>query len=327
MHDPEQTERGHGPGTLPPEVEAELRRRASPTAPLPPEVEAELRRRKQQSPPPPTAAPPADEESQGGWSSWVKRLGPVGILLGFLLGKLKILAGVGKFILPALKLLKLGKILTTGGTMLLSIVVYAQRWGWWFAAGFVLTILVHEMGHVYVAWRMGVPVSAPIFIPGFGALILQKRAARSAWDEALIGIGGPVGGTIAGLVCWLAYLVTGHELMLGLAFTTFLLNLFNLIPVMPLDGGWITGAVSPRIWLLGAVGMAVLFALGFIRNPFILLLLLLSLPRLWHGLRTGDVTPEGGSPTTPRQRLVMGSAYVSLCALLAWLMANTHVVD
>jgi Zn-dependent protease len=174
---------------------------------------------------------------------------------------------------------------------------------------------------------MGVPVSAPIFIPGFGALILQKRAARSAWDEALIGIGGPIGGTLAGLVCWLAYLVTGHELMLGLAFTTFLLNLFNLIPIMPLDGGWITGAVSPRLWLVGAVGMAALFALGFIRNPFILLLLLLSLPRLWHGLRTGDVTPEDGSPTSPGQRLVMGSAYVGLCALLAWLMAQTHVVE
>jgi Zn-dependent protease len=290
---------------------------------LPPEVEAELRRRAQGNgvtPPPETdAAPPTS-----GLGAWLVRWGPVGVMLFFLFKKLGTLAVFGKYLLPALKFLKLGKILTTSGTMLLSVVVYAQRLGWPFAVGFVLSIFVHEMGHVYVAWRMGVPVSAPIFIPGFGALILQKRAARSVWDEALIGIGGPVGGTLAALLCLAAYGVTGSPLMLALAYAGAMINLFNLIPIMPLDGGWITGAVSPRLWLIGLLGMVALFLAGWIRNPLILLLLLLSLPRLWHGLRHGKIASEDGTEVTPHQRLTMGCAYIALCGLLLWLMGRTH---
>src|SRR5207253_8577684 len=129
----------------------------------------------------------------GGFGERLKRLGPIGAFLALVAGKLKWLLALGKFMLPALK---------TGITMLVSIGYYSLLFGWPFAAGFVLCILVHELGHVFVAWRMGVPVSAPLFIPGMGALILQKRWARSAWDEALIGIGGPVAGTAAGLACW-----------------------------------------------------------------------------------------------------------------------------
>lgn len=299
--------------------------------PLPPEVEEELRRRAHATA---TAAPPAttdtatarDDAAKGeGWGGKIARFGPVALFALFLLSKLKLLAGVGKFLLPAVQFLKLGKLLTTGSTMLLSVGVYAQIFGWKFAVGFVLSIFAHEMGHVYAAWRLGLPVSAPIFIPGMGALILQKKAAKSTWDEALIGIGGPIAGTLAGLLCLAVYAVTGSGLMLALAYTGFLINLFNLIPIFPLDGGWITGAVSPRLWTIGLAGMVALFATGMIRNPFILLILLLSLPRLWHGLRTGDVTPEGGSPVTPRQRMAMGSAYIALCGSLAWLMAVTHV--
>jgi Zn-dependent protease len=285
---------------------------------LPPEVEAELRRRVRAEAVGETAAPPAEEAPPPtpGWQDRLKLLGPAGALLILLLGKAKYLALGMKFIVPALK---------TGGTMLLSMAVYAQMWGWWYAAGFVLSILAHEMGHVYVAWRMGVPVTAPLFIPGFGALILQKRAAKSAWDEALIGIGGPVAGTLAALACLTAYQITGSPLMLALAYTGFFLNLFNLAPIFPLDGGWITGAVSPRLWLVGIVGMVALFVTGVLRNPLILLLVFLSLPRLLHGMKTGDVTPQGGVPVSPQQRILMGISYVGLCGLLAWLMAHTYV--
>src|SRR5262245_57794092 len=141
------------------------------------------------------------------------------------------------------------------------------------------------MGDVFVAWRMGIPVTAPIFIPGVGALILQKQRAKSAWDEALIRIGGPLAGTAAGLFyLFLAY-GARSPLLLALAYTTFAINLFNLAPIFPLDGGWITGAVSPRLWLVGLVGLVIMFAVGTLRNPLILLLLLFSLPRLLHGLK------------------------------------------
>jgi Zn-dependent protease len=298
------------PGGLPPEVEAELRRRhaavaieapAVPAAPAPPHV-------------PPDAEPGALRGP--GLQQRLQRLGPIGIALAYLIGKLKYLTLLLKFGLPVLK---------TGGTMLVSIWVYAHIFGWWLAVGFVLCILAHEMGHVYVAWRMGVPVTAPIFIPMFGALILQKRAARSAWDEALIGIGGPVAGTLAGIFCLFYAHQTGSRLMLALADITFFLNLFNLAPVFPLDGGWITGAISPRLWLLGIVGMVLAFATGLLHNWFVILLVLISFPRVWHGLKTGDVTPSGGDPVTPAQRLTMGVSYVGLCGLLLWLMTLTHV--
>jgi Zn-dependent protease len=298
-------------GILPPEVAAELRRRAQGTPVEPAPWLQQPTPEEQPSGPAAEALPPA----HSGARDRFKRLGPIGIFLAYLLGKAKYLALALKFGLPALK---------TGGTMLVSIVVYAQVFGWWFAVGFVVSILAHEMGHVYAAWRLGVPVTAPLFIPGFGALIIQKREARSAWDEALIGIGGPVAGTLAGLVCWAAYLLTRNPLMQALAYTGFFINLFNLAPVFPLDGGWITGAISPRIWLIGIVGMFLLFVSGTVHNPFIILLILMSLPRLWRGLKTGDVTPKGGIPTSPQQRLVMGLAYVALCGLLVWLMAHTH---
>jgi Zn-dependent protease len=325
------------PGALPPEIEAELRRRAqmgdaaTVTGALPPEVAAELRRRLQMGTAgAATAAPGADEQPRrrggSGWQERLKRLGPFGIFLAYLFGKLKLVLGLlSQFKFLGLILKFAFVLLKTGGTMLLSIGFYALAWGWQFAAGFVLCILAHEMGHVYVAWRMGVPVTAPIFIPGFGALILQKRAAKSAWDEALIGIGGPVAGTLAGLFCLLLYQFAHSPLLLAIAYTTFLVNLFNLAPIYPLDGGWITGAVSPRLWAVGIVLMVIMLLTGYVRNPLILLLVFFSLPRLIHGLKTGDVTPPGGVPTTPHQRMLMGLSYVGLCAFLFWLMAETHV--
>ncbi|HWP31846.1 MAG TPA: site-2 protease family protein [Fimbriimonadales bacterium] len=247
-------------------------------------------------------------------------LSGIGVVLAFLLAK-------GKALLPVLKFLKLGKILPTAGSMLLSVWFYAMAFGFWFALGFVLSIFVHEMGHVFAAWRKGVPVTPPVFIPGMGAFILQKRAAKSAWDEAIIGIGGPIGGAIAALFCLGLYYLTDSLLMLGLAYTGFLINLFNLAPIFPLDGGWIVGAISPRLWLVGTVLLAVLFFVGFIRNPFILLLLILSIPRLIHGLKSGEMLypEEKKEPTTKEQKWILGFAYLVLVVFLAVLVAETHL--
>jgi Zn-dependent protease len=300
--------------SLPPEVEAELRRRAQAQSPSPPPgPQFEL----PSAPTVPTGgagpgAPPHAEEHKPHPWRW---LGSIGAALAVLFGKVKYLAFLGKFLIPLVK---------TGGTMLISVWVYAQRGGWWWAVGFVLSIFVHEMGHVFAAWRLGVPVSAPIFIPGFGALILHQRV-NSVWKDAVIGIGGPVAGALAAVACLLAYMVTGSELMMSLAFTGALINLFNLLPIFPLDGGWITGAVSPRIWIIGAIVMLAGLLTGYIRNPFIIILLLLSLPRLWKGIRHGDITPEGQEPVTPKQRVIMGLSYVGLAGFLAWFMSFTHI--
>lgn len=136
-------------------------------------------------------------------------------------------------------------------SMLLSIGIYAQIFGWGFAAGFVLLIFVHEMGHVFAAKALGIPVSAPLFIPFFGAAIVLKENPRDAWTEALMAYAGPLAGGLGGWICLLAGEAIQWPLLIAVAAATFVMNLFNLIPVPPLDGGRVCAAVSRWFWLLG----------------------------------------------------------------------------
>lgn len=246
-------------------------------------------------------------------------LGPlvgIGVVAAALFGKLK-------FLLPALKVLKLGKILTTSGTMLLSMWAYAVVYGWSFGVGLVLLIFIHEMGHVFVAWRQGLPITAPVFIPFMGAVIFQKKESDSAWDQAVMGIGGPIGGAIGALICHGIYLQSGNPFFLGLAYIGYFFNLINLLPMIPLDGGWIVSAISPWLWLVGLVGLVVLYVMDVVHNPIFIILALLSLPRLWHGLRNKGA-PPGGVPANPIQRVTMGAYYLALCAFLGWMMSMAH---
>lgn len=257
--------------------------------------------------------------------SLFRRFGALIVGIGLLLLK------IGKGILLPLKLLLPGlkfgavftKFLTTGGTMALSVWYYAMYWGWKFAVGFVLSIFVHELGHVYAAYQRGVPVSAPVFIPGMGALILHQNSSRTIWDDALIGIGGPVWGGSAGVFFLIGADYFQSPLLQALAYTTFMINLFNLIPIMPLDGGWVTRAISPRLWIFGVIGIVALVVTGRLHNPLVFVLLILSLPQIWRGLRHGA---EDDSSVSSSQRLRMGLSYLGLCATLAWLMGESHLI-
>src|SRR5262252_5007521 len=146
-------------------------------------------------------------------------------------------ARVMKTLLLLLSAGKLGKAALTGGTMLLSMVAYAFVFGWWYAVGFVLLIFGHEMGHYIAAKRCGLNVGAPTFIPFVGAWIQLKEQPMNAETEAYVGIAGPMLGTAAAFVCYLLALESGSRLLLALSYSGFVLNLFNLIPLTPLDGG------------------------------------------------------------------------------------------
>ena len=143
--------------------------------------------------------------------------------------------------------------LKTGGTMLFTIFIYSQIWGWRYGVGFVLLIFVHETGHLIAARMMGLQVGWPVFIPFMGAMIALKEAPRNAWVEAVVGIGGPILGSLGALAVWSVYFFTGNALFLALGYAGFFINLFNLIPIVPLDGGRIVSAISPWFWLLGLV--------------------------------------------------------------------------
>src|SRR5881409_280472 len=193
-----------------------------------------------QQPLPPVVAP--NPRDSGGGPRLKKAFVPLGIL-GVLLVKFKAL------LIPVLKFFPV--LLKTGGTMFLTLWLYAQTWGWWYALGFVLLIFVHECGHLLAARRVGLKVGAPVFIPFMGAFIALKEAPRNAWIEAQVGIGGPLLGTIGAVVCYGLYELTGERLLVALAFSGFFLNLFNLAPVGFLDGGRIVTALSPWLWLVG----------------------------------------------------------------------------
>jgi len=136
-------------------------------------------------------------------------------------------------------------------SMLLSIGIYAQIFGWGFAAGFVVLIFVHEMGHVLAAKALGIPVSAPLFIPFLGAAIVLKENPRDAWTEALMAYAGPLAGGLGAWICLVAGEALEWPLLIAVAAATFVMNLFNLIPVPPLDGGRVCAAVSRWFWLVG----------------------------------------------------------------------------
>jgi Zn-dependent protease len=173
------------------------------------------------------------------------------------------------------------------------------------------------------AKRFGLKVGAPVFIPFLGALIALKEAPRNAWIESVVGIGGPLLGSAGALVCQGLYLATGNLMFRSLAYSGFLINLFNLMPVGFLDGGRIVTALSPWLWV---VGFAVLVILTITRFNFILLLILItSLPRLFSLFRSKTEEQRRYFEVTPGQRLLMGALYFGLIGALVLGMHLTHI--
>ena len=213
-----------------------------------------------------------------------------------LLSKLKVLAILG----TVLKL-------KTLATMLLSIAVYATQWGWGFATGFVLLILIHEAGHAVAMRREGIPATAPVFIPFVGAFIAMRGRPRNAYVEAKVAIAGPLAGSLAAWGTLAAGLAFGRPLLVGLGHAAVFLNLFNLIPVSPLDGGRVAGVFTRPFWIVGyAVGIV---ATVLLRSGILLLVMLVGLITLWQQLRH----PIPGYHDVPRaQRLAMGVGYAAL---------------
>ena len=216
-------------------------------------------------------------------------------------------------------------LLATGGTMLLSVAVYAFVFGWRYAAGFVLLLLVHELGHYIAARQRGLDVGAPVFIPFVGAWIQLKEMPHDADTEAYVGLGGPLAGTVASLACYFAARSTGSDLLLALSYSGFFINLFNLIPVSPLDGGRITAVLSPRVWLLGVPVLVGLFFWS--PSPILILVAILALPNAIKAFKYDPDLPENQAyygATTLESKLTYGCAYLALVALLAILSHDVH---
>lgn len=215
----------------------------------------------------------------------------------------------------------------TAGSMLLSIGVYyvVLFRNWPIAIGFVVLMLIHEMGHVIATRYYKMSASPPIFIPFIGALINLRQSPPNAWVESVIGMGGPFLGTIGAMGCYaLAMSFPAHSaIQLELLVATqlaFILNLFNLLPVPPLDGGRITAAITPWLWILGLLGLGFLGFFEFreagLFGLFIpVLILVYAFPRLRYTLQARGTNAEYYRVSRVKS-WSMGAVYVGLGLLL-----------
>ena len=209
-------------------------------------------------------------------------------------------------------------------SMFVSFGAYLLFGPWWFALGLVGLLFVHEMGHVLEARRQGLPVSVPVFIPFMGAMITMKEMPHNAWREARLAIAGPIVGSLGALLLYVLGVAYDSHNLKALAFLGFFINLFNLLPVIPLDGGRITAALHPALWFVGFVA---LLALVIYRpNPILIIILLLAGSELWRRwqMRRHPQMQEYYR-VTPGRRLLIGLLYFGLAAALVFGMHATHV--
>jgi Zn-dependent protease len=201
-------------------------------------------------PPPPQSKPQPE---------WIKKLGPVGVVGAALLKFKFLLSGLLQF--------------KTLLSMLAFFGVYWSIYGWRFAAGFVIGIYIHEMGHVWMLRHYGLHASAPMFIPGFGAFISMYGSPSDVAEDARIGLAGPLWGAGAAIVSLAMTAVYPGSAWVAIARTTAYINLFNLTPVWMLDGGrgfraldrqqrifWL--ALAAVLWYLTGAGLFILLMLG-----------------------------------------------------------------
>lgn len=249
-------------------------------------------------------------------TSRVRRfLGPLLVFLG-LLAKIK-------WIMIPLQFLKGVPFLAPTLTALVSIGAYALAFGWQFGVGLVAMIFIHEMGHVAVLRRYGIRASAPIFIPFMGAIIGMRQLPRDAVMEAYVGLGGPVLGSIGAFAALGLYFVDGHPIWLALAYIGILLNLFNLLPLLPLDGGRVVGAVSQWMWGLGVVG---LLAFMFFRpTPILILILIFAAMEFIQVWRRRRINPEYYRVPLG-QRATIAGIYFGLIAILGLSMHELGLI-
>jgi len=268
----------------------------------------------------------ADIPAQPG-SNRGRRNGVAAGILAFLGLVLSKLSYIGLFALKFKGLLV--TVISTGVTAL----IYAQLFGWAFGVGIVLLILIHESGHVVVARIMGLPVTLPVMIPFLGAFVSMKQQPRSVAQESIMAIGGPVLGSIAAGLCYLGYLAmpdssTG-QLLRALAYFGFLINLFNLIPLTPLDGGRVTSLLSKWFNVAGLLIAAGLLLFetqsGTTVSPVLFLVLIFGAFATWQRFRSTVLNPAYYA-VAAQTKVIVGSLYLALLFALGLGMLQTSAI-
>jgi Zn-dependent protease len=209
-------------------------------------------------------------------------------------------------------------------SIFISFGLYVWYGGLWFGVGLIVLLFVHEMGHVIEARRQGLPVSAPMFIPFLGAAITLKAFPRDAWHEAKMALAGPLLGSLGAAAIYAVGVVEDSNRLKAIAFLGFFINLFNLLPIVPLDGGRAVAALHPALWLVGLVALAGLVVLR--PNPILILILVFAAMELYRRWQMrADPGARSYYRVLPWQRAAVAVTYFGLAALLVLGMHETHV--
>jgi Zn-dependent protease len=216
-----------------------------------------------------------------------------------------------------------------GITALISIGAYALFFGWPFAVGLVALLFIHEMGHAAVMKMKGIPIGGLIFIPLLGAAVFMRQMPKNAKDEAEVGIAGPIAGAIAAAACLALAQIYPHTIWAPLAYFGFFINLFNLVPVVPFDGGRVLGAIDRRLWILGFLGLVAFQIWSFIQyhsfSIWLLFFIVIAGTQLWSRRAIPD-TPEAQAyyAVPVGERIILTLAYFGLAAALVLGMTISH---
>jgi len=222
-----------------------------------------------------------------------------------------------------LKFLKFGKLLMTGGTMLLSVVLYAFVYGWRYAVGIVAMLFVHEIGHYMAARRRGLGAELPMFIPFAFAWTALKDKPHNSETEAYVSLAGPLVGTLGALACYFIARDTHTDWLLAVAYTGLFINLINLIPILPFDGGRITQVISPWLWVIGVPMLVLLFLR--MQSPLLLFFAALGAVetfQMWK--RRNDPEMRAYRQTSAETRITYAMAYLGLAGFLAVMTHDVH---
>jgi Zn-dependent protease len=209
-----------------------------------------------------------------------------------------------------------------GASMALSIAAYAMKAPLPLVIGFVLIILVHEIGHAVVIRAKGLRAGVMVFIPFIGGAVTLKDQPRSAFDDAQIGLAGPIAGTLASLAVLQAYKWTDVPLYLAIAASGFAVNLLNLLPIGMLDGGRISAAVSKWMWVFG--GGALVYKVVKQPNPLMLIVLLLVAFQVYASIMR-ERDDKAFYDVTLAQRAAIAVTYFFLVVFLGhqtWMTLN-----
>jgi Zn-dependent protease len=260
--------------------------------------------------------PPGDDAKK---QKTAKGIGAAAIGLGVLLAKFK---GI-LYLLLSFKWFFIGaKLLAYSWTFFLSLWIYVLFFGWKIAIVFVLVLLTHELGHYFAFRNYGLAARLPVFVPLLGAFT-SGTPPDDLEKDAYIALAGPLTGLVLGFACYAAGALSHETFWYAAAYVCAFINLFNMIPTPPFDGGRVINALSPVLWIVGFalfIGLAIALHISLI---FVIIIGALGLPAIISALR-GRVDPRAARMTA-MQRVKVGSWYLAVLFGLVFLTSYAHV--